>query len=224
MADFLSKLAARAIGAAPLAQPVIAAAFATAQLAEAQPISTELPEISSDDVEPEPELPVRVAEAQAAHPRKPSEPQHGPPLAKSIPVQADVSAETSEAEIPAAPLSFPPQLSGAPQGRRTTVAAAPGGSRRTAARKHGQHISMGDAPSIPPPAQRALTPEVAQVPAIPREQGGAHEAASPIRISIGRVEVRAVLPPNSAPPRAPERQKGILTLEEYTRQRSRGER
>lgn len=48
-------------------------------------------------------------------------------------------------------------------------------------------------------------------------------AAPTIRVTIGRVEVRAILPPAPAPPRAnPARANSVLSLDEYLKQRTEG--
>ena len=75
----------------------------------------------------------------------------------------------------------------------------------------------------------ALTPRVTPTAMTPRsaaEQREPGPAATPtIRVTIGRVEVRAIVPPAPAPPRAaPARSGPMISLDEYLKQRNGGRR
>ena len=84
-----------------------------------------------------------------------------------------------------------------------------------------------------PLVPRVLRPNIAarREPArpMPEEQEGAlpELPSSPptVRVTIGRVEVRAILPPTSPPPRIPPARRGpALSLDDYLKQRNEGQR
>lgn len=81
-------------------------------------------------------------------------------------------------------------------------------------------------PEVPPVS--ADTPEATQPAAVPRRRAVAEETSSPtIRITIGRVEVRAVTPdppPEPAQPSPAARPEMGLSLEDYLRQHNGGRR
>lgn len=81
------------------------------------------------------------------------------------------------------------------------------------------------APSMPPkPVSRHQREDRATGHAAPSliEAGAQVEQAPAIRITIGRVDVRAVMPDRPATRPAPERRSPALSLEEYLKQRSGG--
>lgn len=110
------------------------------------------------------------------------------------------------------------------------------GSQRTSKPSRPERRQVPEAPPSTTYPQRSLVPRVLR-PNIaarreparsrPDEQGVAlpELPSSPptVRVTIGRVEVRAILPPTSPPPRIPPARRGpALSLDDYLKQRNEG--
>jgi len=122
-------------------------------------------------------------------------------------------------------------------------AVTPAGRQLAGSREAGPLISFQKAPKDPetvpgtPPPQTLLIPPIEPRPAGDHRRGSPlperadrivpppeaeREAAPTIKITIGRVDVRAVMAERPAPRPAPERRNSALSLEEYLKQRSGG--
>jgi hypothetical protein len=220
--DFLSRLADRALGVAATVQPLIAPTFARA------------PAVASDAPEPVIE---RATQA---------------PMAEQPPRAVDRAFQTIYAAAEHAEPALIESHAAEPQPARQSEAQpffAPPPERITA---HGlapkPPVHSAPLRSQPDVTRAAALPSRAQSnpaqpttvhAARPREQAGighprhaeksermdSASAPAPVHVTIDRIEVRAMLPPlqTTTRPGSPA-PKGVLTLEEYTKQRSRGER
>jgi hypothetical protein len=227
MSDYLANLAARALNSAEVLQPRLPSRFGPAPGAGGLGLDTleseEAQEQGAPGVPvpaPPPELPQRAADLRLPLdlPR-PGDPASG----RRVTGQAALLAPAPDgpAAVPAVP-------------------AAPEGSGREPYR--GAMGEPGDVPSptLPEGQDRAPAPSPAstgqtaitivahavprRTPEEPAAPGEASASEPVIRVTIGRIDVRAVMPfpapaPRPAAPAAPP-----PSLEEYLRKRSRGER
>jgi hypothetical protein len=201
MADFLSRLAERSLGRAPLARPVVAPLFATG------------PELGAEGEAPDD----GASAAAAAVPS--TAPDAGPttlppaPLGRELVSAAPATgtARTVEARSPAEP-----------------DARTPGSVER--ARPEGTRPRTADPGPMGTPAVLPATPARVDLrdpePARPRPQvaSPAHEtepSAPVVRVFIGRIDVRAVVPPPVPARPAPSRTEDRLSLGEYLRGQTR---
>jgi len=210
MADFLSRLAGRALGVLPKAEPVIPVAFA--------PALSEAPASTGQESEAAAAAPLRTLERIEEAAAEMSEPVSGPASAttpKHPSTQEDRPIAEPQREVPAPPQVSQPGLR-PHEPPRTDTPARP--LRRLPARP-----PVAETPGLPAP--EASSPLLQPGRRQQRMEQSTAQSAAPVRITIGRVEVRALMPaaaPEGRP--RPEAPKGVLTLEEYTRQRRRGER
>jgi hypothetical protein len=225
MADFLTRAAQRALGVAPVVKPVIASRYApagqTAGFSE-EAVETVAPRpepAAPPAVRPETERPSRVHRDPPNEPEVDTEPaprellpktealRHTPadPMPPRLVAERIIEPAAAPREIqtpPAEPADPRPPI--APETRM--VAETPAG--RAEARRA---VPMG---------QHSPSPPIARL-----ERREPAPATPPIRITIGRIDVRAVMPPGAPAPRnGTPAGRPALTLEEYTRQRKRGER
>jgi hypothetical protein len=209
MADYLAGLAARALGVEMVVRPRPAARF------EAQPL--EEPESLPVAAAPELDLKGRAAEPAApmvrAEPLPPDKPlqarepageEAGHAAAVVLPAPAEARVKPREQEL-VRPSPVASTTHTAPRGRRTREAARPEGivERPAAAVRPTSRLT----------AARRATP-AKQV----------RDDPPPVRVTIGRIEVRAVVPPPQAPPRPASRRPAPLSLDEYLEQRRSGRR
>ncbi|HYW47839.1 MAG TPA: hypothetical protein VE959_33540 [Bryobacteraceae bacterium] len=240
MADFLTRVAQRALGVAPVVQPLIAPQFAPVSRSAAAPESA--PSASWGEVVE------NVAEHESPAPR---------PAARATPVEAK-DRERPRTELPADRVAtvFKPAMRDAaprdtaPERAATDETGPEPGTRKSieqpavprvelpAARRAAEvRAEDPSAPRAAIAAETRLVKEPAAAPerqwrepALPGERRDRQElsgaaAPPPIRITIGRIDVRAILPPAEAAPRkGGANGRPALTLEKYTRQRNRRER
>ena len=229
MADFLSRLAERVLGTGETVQPRLAPLFANgADLSDEGRVDEEAPRVL-----PRKEAPAtpRVMPAAAPNPAAAAESVPAESKERPAPREDNTSIERrSVAREELASLLPPRDIRPA---RR--IEPPPAGTSTVDAVRQTQ-------PLLPPERRAALirssaspAPVVAGLPPRPspgeraptvggRAEARATEAAPTVRVTIGRVEVRAVFPaaPPSRvalPPPGP-----TLTLEEYLEQRREGER
>jgi len=244
MADFLTRVAQRALGVAPVVRPLIAPQFA--------PVSRSAPAPESASVSWGEAVENR-AEHESPAPRQ---------AARAIPVEAK-GRERPRTELPADRVAtvFKPAMRGAaPRETAPERAAAdetgpePGTPEPATSKSIEQPaLPRAELPAVrraeevraedPPAPRAAIAAETRTVkapaaaperqwrePALTGERRGRQEpsgaaAPPPIRITIGRIDVRAILPPAETPTRkSGANGRPALTLEEYTRQRNRRER
>jgi len=168
---------------------------------------------------PKPRIPTSVNETEAALPARENRPLFSLPLHPDIPDHA--------------PLLVPPH--GERSGITVTREAAPEQGRSQAAFT----ASADSLPSSPDesPAQQIFrprvvlserqTPSAVEAPTKGDRRRGAPEsatAAPTIRVTIGRVEVRANLPPTAAARSKPARPGPMLSLDDYLKRRNEGRR
>lgn len=226
MGDFLSRLAGRALGAGPIVQPVIAPSFASG------------PGVPAGAMEEGAllEAPGRTAEVEWAEAARPDLALERAP--ESVPEERVRTASTQQAAAAAISKNDPEDFREAPGPAHSELAMPGVPSENQPVRLSPPVILATPAPRSRVAASEAapsagLRPQQVRTPGAPntlaarrRQKQGepfAADAIQPVQITIGRVEVRAVMAPAAAP-RAAQSSKGMLTLEEYTRQRQRGER
>jgi len=241
MSNFLDRLAARTLGMAPLARPVVPTIFAPAEsgftAGPGSPVDSLRP--SATVAEPSAALPPfnpphdrSTALVQQRH-----EPQ---PLIKPAPgdhPQTQVDIAENGGNI-ASPQSLLPEPSPLPGGR------LPAGSfleqPRTESRSLEQAkpatevlqpLLSGTKPvsvnARPRSAHSTADPVITAAGALPsgrRSFTHSEPQQSVIKVTIGRVDVRAEFPPASVPSGMPDSKSGGMSLEEYARQRNEGKR
>jgi hypothetical protein len=239
MADFLSRLIERSAGTATVARPVVAPLFAPgpAMAVDAAPEGPEpvgvLPQEPAPFPAPMPKAPATMPrEAPAADPAalRPVRPPAGPAAAISGETAAGalrpaavappevpcpvILGEDPRSRVVGLPVAAPPPSPGA--GRPAAVprrSPAPQDSQRWEARIPAVTTSL-----LRPRQENA--PRWAEAP-LPRGTGDGSPAPI-VRISIGRIEVRAVPPPGAAAPRlTTARKRTGPSLEEYLKPRGR---
>lgn len=242
MADFLSRLVERSAGTAPVARPVVAPLFAPGPAVAADP-APEGPEpvgvVPQDPAPVTPPIPrapasvLREAPALeftgpgrvpapallAAAPATPEEAAPGTlKPAAAVPPKAPRPGAVHEdlpARLEELPVSAPPTPSGA-RGLSAVPRQLPAWEE---SRREDAEIRAVAMPLLRPREKTA--PRWAEG----LQPRGSEEAprAPIVRISIGRIEVRAVAPPGPAAQiPAPARKSTGLSLEEYLKPRSRG--
>ena len=225
MADFLTRAAQRALGAAPVVKPVIPSRYAGTG------VTTGFAEEAVEAVEAVAPRPPARAETEPAvrvprdEPRRIEEPartarEEAPAAPRTEPIPqmpaqqavrqqpAGRNPEPEHAEAPAEPPARPPLEQRGPVTPEVRIA-----GETTAVREELGTTGVAEAGRLQPPITRRQVREAIAEP-----------AAQPIRITIGRIEVRAVMPAAAPPPRNGTAGRPALTLEEYTRRRKRGER
>ncbi|HEY7126517.1 MAG TPA: hypothetical protein VH540_21445 [Ktedonobacterales bacterium] len=221
MADFFARLAQRALGQAPGVQPLIAPVFAPGPTLQ----GTRQEEATWSDVK---------TEAPGDHPRQSLSAQT---LSRRASGRAPAN---SQAPVPGRLPSRSPAAQDEPQteqhlARASLTISAPGEQAQSR-----EHQSLEEPPPLhaaPPYAAGApllIRPQVSlyrqehqQLEPLERTNNTAEvPTTSPtIRVTIGRIDVRAMLPPQNQPPRAaPARSGPALSLDEYLKRRERGER
>jgi hypothetical protein len=238
MADFLTRVAQRALGVAPVVRPVIPSRYAPGprppsiddepfEVAVERERSAPRPPIRADRENPEPtyanpgrksaETAVTDTEARASAPTNEQVDDATPPPRKATPaIEPLADRPTTKGSTPEpAPLREPVAA-----GARPTIEATP--SHRGAL-----------AADARPANEATLSREEWGVARVDRPEGPASfpvgrepaAEAAPIRITIGRIDVRAILPATAPAPRqAADAGRPAMTLEDYTRRRNRSER
>jgi hypothetical protein len=208
VSDFLGRIAARAVGEAPLAQPRLPALFEQAGSAE-----TFGPRIVDEEVV----VPAPARELKAGGTTRPAL-EAKPREAREPHTTANVTHDR-ENQIPVSvPRASDPQIAEPPKPRDTLS------------------LGVGEAPSLPPapapsplPERPSVAASAAVVPAAPANRGvRLPEPSTPafvpeeqpaVRVHIGRLEVRANLQ-DAAPrpqPRLAESRPQGLSLSDYLR-------
>lgn len=239
MGDFLSRLSDRALGRVPLARPASASLFDPGPVERiGAAIGNDVG--AADAIAPRPDLPqgakqgvaASAAPALLAPPAAIADGQMSPSQAAShaalrVPEHSTAShpgskrssaaSETSEAATPSAEEAPPPV---APQVQREASLPA----RRAAP---APLVNRAAPPAAASAAAPATLAELAQASGRNPDAGGRPQAATrrdraaaseapTIRVSIGRVEVRAVMSAGPQPPATrAARQSGLMSLDDY---------
>jgi hypothetical protein len=241
MADFLNRLAARALGATPLAEPVIPTLFSSGPEQSAF--------LASDSASP-PTRPAPETYAEASEDRPlPPHSRDADPGFETV-VDRHVLPFQDMDEHPHRPLSqrpsvSPPQSTPALFAERETVQPSP---EHAEARR--QHVATAMGPPLSeverPVAYRPQTTSPAQVPfaepqpapRLPRhaepmrsqalqrpELPQAFRPAPPtVHVSIGRIEVRAEITSPAPAPRVQRPRPSTLSLDQFLKQAGKGTR
>jgi hypothetical protein len=240
MADFLSRLVERSAGTAPVARPVVAPLFGpgpaiTADPAPegpdhvgvlpqdpasvAVPIPRELTSIPRDAAAVDPAALRRIR--GPARPATPTSQEAAPGALRPAaapppePPHAAVLDEDRRQRGEGVPVAAPPS----PPGARNLTAVP----RRSAASQDSSREEARN-PAVTTPLLRPRKEDAPRWAEAAQLRGAGDESSPPIvRISIGRIEVRAVAPPGPAAPRPmPAGKRTGLSLEEYLKPRGRG--
>jgi hypothetical protein len=237
MSDYLTRLAARALGRAEVVQPRLPSLFeAAASPALDEHVIREAPPRDSGTIRPappwspgrpvaEPASPGDLSASPGGRPDMPSRVRPAPP--------ADDAEPSSDAAPPPGTAAMFARDRDAARARDAYDGAGleDGRAERRDARPSPADVPPDLAQPVAPPRHRAdatrseardAAPARGLRPAVAVERP-ARENAPSVRVTIGRVEVRAVAPPPPRPaparPRAPR-----LSLEEYVRLRDEGRR
>lgn len=232
MPDFLNRLAARALGVAPVAQPLVPAMFSPAFAETTKPVPRSSAELSQsptalfsrDGIAPaEAELqlarqaPLAPSDSSAAWPRDlgtsatPPQPwRHDPPLSTlPLPSPGESHSERAADEGISSPQMAPVRPNKEEVAERLMIAAHPSGEETIRPRALlFSSVTFGNVGGVQP-----LRPGDAVTP-VPE--------APVIRVTIGRVDVRAELPAAASRPAPRRAQASALSLEEYAKQRREG--
>ena len=234
MSDYLARVAARALGQADVALPRLPSLFEPLAADVALPDGAARQSASPSSV---------ASPAPQREDRADAVPIHEPPVLEPaaersrMPAAGDLDAPNRPTQRPresSQPAAMPARPSAAPpRGTPIVTMAAGHGNQpqaavaRTMARPAGA-LSLAPAATGAAPAPIVVTPQVAAVPEITRPEV-AREPIAPsppiVRVTIGRVEVRARMP--AAPPApapAPRRREPTLSLTDYLKQRDEGRR
>lgn len=226
MADFLTRLVERSYGAASPVQPLIASIYAPGPMAMAQVDDEQVTELeappddnqtsSSRTVDASPSL---ALQAKAVSPSPPNRVVASRANSESIPVVARRVVTEQEAESRSADATPLQQSPGVPSPRRLAEtprrqeSPAVGSDARTVAE------AVSARPTSQPPI--VLRPQLRTLIEQTEQQGNEikeDRAAPTIRVTIGRIDVRAVFAPpppaQRARPPAP-----ALSLDDYLRSR-----
>jgi hypothetical protein len=209
MADYLAGLAARALGVEMVVRPRPAARF--------EPQAPEEPESLPVAGAPELDLKGRAAEPAAPtvradpippdkplHAREPAGEEAGHAAAVVSPAPAESRVKQREQEL-VRPSSVASTTHTAPRDRREREVARP------------ERIVERPATTVRPASRLTAARR-----AMPAKQ--IRDEPPPVRVTIGRIEVRAVVPPPQAAPRPAPRRPAPLSLDEYLEQRRSGRR
>jgi hypothetical protein len=241
MTNFLNRLAARALGTAPLAQPIVPAVFTPAAPVETgiqietQPSAWPVVETSTES------SPIAMPQKRSATPAVSPESHSAEitgtdvsqtplemPAASLFPVRTLISdSEISQVRVSHEPPDFirqQPQFDAVEGMQARAVEASQGVTPQTAQITQTKPIAV-----VAQHRQDSFMPMAAfAAPAMAPAQHKTSLNSTPqqpvIKVTIGRVDVRAEFPPASSPAPAARRQSNGMSLEEYARQRSEGKR
>lgn len=242
MSDYLDNLVRKGLNQAEVVQPRLASLFEPSPEARglmaglsATDLETAQDEPFSDETLIETRLMSQapLKGSSEAHPRVINLNQ--PPLSATVPQQSVAPAPVpvaTEHEPVAARL-----INSSEQEKQHALERSIRGieNEQAALREALQSQRAGETEQAPTPGTRSLTPAITVIreratsqiePAAPAptEQVAAHAAAPTIKITIGRVDVRAVMPAAPATRPAPARPGPSLSLEDYLQQREGGKR
>jgi hypothetical protein len=230
MADFLSRLAERTLGSAEVVRPRIAPLFA----AGVGPPLEESPERSVTDVEPQRQWPTPLVEPVLIDGPRRAASETSSAAPGGVPDERAEASNEKATEEPGRVLSV--RVSPRPAAAPSDVVMPP--REAVAARA----VRQVDPPLLLPrrhtlPDRSASTgaPRVSAPPAafgtseVPSAEGPPPGVRAPllaptVRVTVGRVEVRAVFAAPETPRPAPEAPRPSLNLDEYLKQRREGTR
>jgi len=206
MKHFLTRLVERARGTAPLVEPIIAPRFAPAPAAEAAPEPEAVSKLNSDKMPAQPDNPSLPLLAMR-------EGEPAPPRGDAAEAPIEVVQET---------LLVPPEMPDAPAPfviRQTKVVEHDAAPARSSAIKPVRAYSRAQAP---PPLWPQAVVKARQPPPISSN----HDSAEPpiVKVTIGRIEVRAAPPPAAPSRKTAPSSRPKLTLDAYLKSRKQGAR
>jgi hypothetical protein len=224
MSHFLARLVERARGTAARVEPIVAPRFAPAPITE---IATEI------EVPP----PVRSSEAQSPSPsvapaqkvvRQKIEPSRGEETRRE---EAAAAPQPEKLLVPREiPVSTPtPSIVTRIGPSDVVVSPKVNGARPTESLSQPSAARPG---SVRPPATRVVTGAVdrdqSSAPSVihqpPIRANDSHTEPPIVRVTIGRIEVRAETPPAPPPRKTPSPSRPTLSLDAYLKERKEGRR
>jgi hypothetical protein len=231
MSDFLTRLASRALGTAPVAQPLIPSTFTPTAEPDGISAVSEFSEAEAGNERGEP-IPDAVVDSQQARIQSPST----LPNTRGSSVRPDPPADPRESrneEAGHAEQLAPRSPEPVPVSAELAVAAASMPAPKT---RPGDSIPRREAV----PIAASPTPEISRtIPdsrAVPLARNSGDRAARPvapiasmppapiIRVTIGRVDVRAEFPAQAAPAARRRAEAPSLSLDDYLKLRNEGKR
>lgn len=207
MSDYLTRLVERSLGSAPQLQPVIAPIHApVAPWAGDEPAEMES---ESARVPTRAKATERLPEAATAHPD---------PAEEDVHLESSVALSTATPNEPH-PTLFVPREDALPLGtrqRRAEPLAAPAVNRHPGTPPLEPRLERKNAVAVSP--QRIERIERSAPLAAPTPEGEPARVQQTIRVTIGRVDVRAIIQPAPAPAaREARREPRYQSLEDYLR-------
>ena len=203
MTDFFSRLAERALGLAPVAQPDLPSMFAPLAPME---LSTEMSAGSENaraDRSTSDNAPPNAASQNTS-----TQPRPAPPVGRA---RLDAKSKSARARFP-----FAAEDNSKSESGRVLDNSVDHDRRGSADEARPQSVSRE---TLVRQAARPAIPDVASSSAEPPET-----PAPTIQVSIGRVEVRAVTSPTQAPRVVERKAPPLLSLDQYLRERNEGRR
>jgi hypothetical protein len=212
MKHFLARLVERARGTAPHVEPIIAPRFLPASAAEAAPETEAAPKSNGEKMTPPPDkpslLPVTARKGEPAQPRGD---------AAEAPIEVVQETLLVPPGIPEAPAPFVVRQTDSQRNGQSTQTNAIALEKNEATKPKTLRASHAKPQRAQPRAFLSET-VLASLPDEPRDQ------APIVRVTIGRIDVRAA-PAPPLPSRKPARHAGpTLTLDAYLKQRKEGAR
>jgi hypothetical protein len=219
MADFLNRLAARALGAIPLAEPVIPALFSAGAEPAASFASAIEPTPPSREITEEPASPLEHPAAEA-YPRSETRANHpAPPYQNLHQASHLMSSQPSRAFHPQDPQPPDAELEISPampleRMTQTLNAVSETTAHRPQATSHTPFAEPKPFPRLAPLAEPTRNP----VPQHPDRPSATRLTPPTVRIRIGRIEVRAEIV--SPVPTSPTQrsQPSALSLDQFLKQ------
>jgi hypothetical protein len=222
MSDFLTRLAGRVLGTEPVARPLVLSTFTPA----AEPERTEA---FAEPVESRRGNEMDEAEPEVKSEARPDNFATLPQISATIPRQdplLDAVARPNAKTEPAAPIRLRARSTPAPAPiqRTNPKVLLPNSVPQRDAVRTPQTAAMEVAQSIPvsPPSPPSERPSP-QIPPIPTPQI-APEQPQVIRVTIGRVDVRAEFPAPATPSATRRSMAPTLSLDDYLKERNEGKR
>ncbi len=235
MADFLSRLASRALGVAPVARPVVAPVFAPGPRMEAQfftPAPRRATIARAQSPSPLPPHTAFAREEAQAPPRVPARVETREPAPEKSEAATATRAAATRVIVARGEALGIPQPSPQPSPPRPSpTTSEPGEIVRVSALesiatedRHATRPSPGELQPERPAGLDSSGPVARRAESPPQPERLLYREEPAVEVNIGRIEVRAVFPEPQAAPVARSAAPTALSLSDYLSQRDRGAR